>query len=683
MTTLAGGKRGKGLRRYPKRGKCPQFDVNEGKRRLDLEAERLRRRQRAREVLRKARGRHRDALLTDATVEGLGITHSTYQKRMSFDRERDPFNTAEAIVVANCHRLEGSDREQLILALSGAAEPGGEGAISGLTLHQVEREIANVRATSQAPSAPAVRGKVARRAPPAPRLLATAAALVILAALVVVARLLAVSAPPTTDQFTTAIDALRASEGRSIRALAALVFEKEVIVSGSTPDRAAKSTYVSPQPGDELVFRLLVRNPTAGSVIHDARLRDRLSQTTGLVQDESALLARETRRSALTLVNLPDGYRLAYVPNSTRVYAFNDSAGTVIPDVNGISPLLAGTAPIGDLPSDDPQGPEGNASRWYVYRARLVVASTPTTEPAPRLAAALSVAVLNRNTPFAESQRPAAGDVAIVKLRLNQETAGAIARNVVVSGSLSLEGDQADISVRVRSQGSPEQTVRTRVILPPQTIISYVPRSTAAMDHYAQAVRVSDFAVSRWPLESPQGLRIADIGEPLDDERFVTFQFVVALLPNAAVPQLQLGQIRLAVDVTNVTAGGSYGRQVTIQPGDRLRFRIGVTDVGPQELNDVRVRARIGGSPAQVNVSAESETLFSSTAILLGDGTPLVFGYVPGSTKAQLGDGPLTAHPDFGASGPLLDEQGIRTWLSPNGLELRFFFDVVVGRQDQ
>ncbi len=522
----------------------------------DREDELLSRRRQVQAILRAARRRHPDALLdSQRLADALELgSYRTYETRLRFERTRDPFTSAEAAVIANLHRLVGDERDALVLALSGAAEPGGSGAIRGETKAEAEREIANLRATpsdahavepatsSSHPSdAIAPSGVIApfmRRVSSTlsilryrPLLPLTIAFLCLLLVAVVGAHISSGGNPVVG--YARAGDLLEASEGRLAQpAGPPLEFVKEVYLRGAEISPSAASTYVNPLPGEGLVFRILVNNPRPDSSIQDARLYDRMTQRPGLVSDEATFVAREARRSARTYVNLPEGYRLAYVPDSTRAYRSGDATGRSIPDVNGASPLVTGIH-LGDVTGHNALAPETNTSQWFTYGAKVVAASVLTSEPAARLDGTLGVADLTGNTTFSATQHCVAGDVVIFKLTLNQQVPGATARDVDVSATLTMDSGVATISTVVQAAEVQPQRLENRVFLPDHTTLSYVPGSTAIIDEYAHASLVTDRTGSAWPLESPWSVRAADLHEPLDDEQILTFRFVVAAIPTS------------------------------------------------------------------------------------------------------------------------------------------------------
>src|SRR3989304_984571 len=117
-----------------------------------------------------------------------------------------------------------------------------------------------------------------------------------------------------------------------------------------------------------VIFRIYVYNPT-DTTYTNGLLRDEFPfDQTGTVKNRTLLSSDQTPLYfSDAFINLPADKKLIYRAGSSRVYGYNDSVGTEIPDVNGLSPLIT---PQG-LKINQIRGGDLQYKHWYVFYADI------------------------------------------------------------------------------------------------------------------------------------------------------------------------------------------------------------------------------------------------------------------------------------------------------------------------
>jgi len=274
-----------------------------------------------------------------------------------------------------------------------------------------------------------------------------------------------------------------------------------------------------------VIFRIYVLNPTA-TIYTNGSLRDEFPfDQTGRVRNRAIVDAEQIQAVFSDAhVNLPAGKKLIYRANSTRVYGYQDSVGTSIPDVNGQSALIT---PQG-LRINQIRGGSDQYKHWYVFFADIVNTSVPTPKPAPSMEMKKEVNNLTANSGFVSSVSAAKGDVLEYRIWVHNKVVGSTAQNLVVKDELPVAEGQTFVNKAIVS-GSNFTTISSTANVNTAFVgrLEYVPNTTRVFGHAdnSEGSLVAD--VSGKSKLFTTGVKFDEMKGCFEFEKFVTFRVKV------------------------------------------------------------------------------------------------------------------------------------------------------------
>jgi hypothetical protein len=274
-----------------------------------------------------------------------------------------------------------------------------------------------------------------------------------------------------------------------------------------------------------VIFRIYVYNPT-DTTYTSGRLWDEFPfDQTGNVKNRALIDTDQTPYLYSDVnIDLPDGKKLIYRPGSTRVYGYNDSVGSPIQDVNGLSPLVT---PQG-LRINDIKGAENKYKEWYVFYADIVDEDVPTPKPAPSMETTKVVRNITTNSGFANSVSASKGDVLEYRIWVHNKVVGSEANDVIVKDALPIaEGEKFVNKAFISGSNFATISDTATVSTPYLARLEYIPGTTRTFVHAdkSEGVLVPDVN-GRSKLFS-SGVSLGDVKGCFELERFVTFKVKV------------------------------------------------------------------------------------------------------------------------------------------------------------
>jgi len=274
-----------------------------------------------------------------------------------------------------------------------------------------------------------------------------------------------------------------------------------------------------------VIFRIYVHNPTQ-STFTNGNLRDEFpTDQTGNVKNRALLQTDQTPLMYSDAnIALPAGKKLVYRVNSTRVYGYQDSVGTAIPDINGVSNLIT---PQG-LDISQIRGGQDQYKHWYVFYADIVDEEVPTPAPSPSLEMKKEVNNETANTGFANSVTAADEDVLEFRIWVHNKIVGSTAENLVIKDALPIEEGQTFVN-KATVSGSNFTTLSdtASVNTPFVGRLEYIPNTTRVYGHAdnSQGTLVAD--VNGKSKLFTTGVTFNEMKGCFEFERFVTFKVKV------------------------------------------------------------------------------------------------------------------------------------------------------------
>jgi uncharacterized repeat protein (TIGR01451 family) len=271
-----------------------------------------------------------------------------------------------------------------------------------------------------------------------------------------------------------------------------------------------------------LIFRIYVHNPTT-TTYTNGLLRDEFPfDQTGNIKNRALLNSDQTPLLySEAFINLPSGKKINYRANSSRVYGFNDSVGTAIPDVNGQSPLIT---PQG-LKINKILGGEDIHKHWYVFYADIVDVSTPTPKPAPSMEGKKEVRNVTQNSGYADSVSANAGDILEYRIWVHNKVVGSEATNVVVTDAFpTAEGQSFFNKATISGSNITPLTVTAIVNTAFVGRLEYIVGSTKTFVHADKSAGVAVADVNGKSALFGNGIALGGVKGCFEFERFVTFR---------------------------------------------------------------------------------------------------------------------------------------------------------------
>ncbi|OGY26108.1 MAG: hypothetical protein A2Z11_04370 [Candidatus Woykebacteria bacterium RBG_16_43_9] len=274
-----------------------------------------------------------------------------------------------------------------------------------------------------------------------------------------------------------------------------------------------------------VIFRIYVYNPT-DTTYTNGLLRDEFPfDQTGTVKNRTLLSSDQTPLYfSDAFINLPADKKLIYRAGSSRVYGYNDSVGTEIPDVNGLSPLIT---PQG-LKINQIRGGEVQFKHWYVFYADIVDSSVPTPKPAPSMETAKKVNNITQNSGFTDSVSANKGDILEYRIWVHNKVVGSEAEDVVVKDALPIAENTKFVNKAFVS-GSNFDTLTDTATVTTSFLarLEYIPGTTRTFVHADKSDGVLVADVSGQSKLFTSGVSLDTIKGCFEFERFVTFKVKV------------------------------------------------------------------------------------------------------------------------------------------------------------
>ena len=274
-----------------------------------------------------------------------------------------------------------------------------------------------------------------------------------------------------------------------------------------------------------VIFRIYVYNPTSTEYTNGL-LRDEFPfDQAGSVKNRAIISADQVQPMfSDSFVNLPAGKKLIYRIGSSRVYGYNDSVGTAIPDVNGLSPMIT---PQG-LKINKIRGGDEQFKHWYVFFADIVNEDVPTPKPASSMEMKKEVNNSTQNTGFVESVTANKGDTLEFRIWVHNKVVGSEAEGVVVKDALPIAEGQTFVNKALVS-GSNFNTIEdtANVHTPFVGRLEYISGTTRTFVHAdkSDGLLVTDENGQSKLFTS--GVEIGQVKGCFEFERFITFKVKV------------------------------------------------------------------------------------------------------------------------------------------------------------
>jgi hypothetical protein len=296
-------------------------------------------------------------------------------------------------------------------------------------------------------------------------------------------------------------------------------FIKQVKQEGDSDYKSDITVTDSSKP---LIFRIYVYNPT-DTTYTSGLLRDEFPfDQTGNVKNRALL---DTDQTPLyfsdTQINLPADKKLIYRANSTKVYGYQDSVGTAIPDVNGLSALIT---PQG-LKINQIRGGDVQFKHWYVFYADIVNADVPTPKPAPSMEMKKEVRNLTTNSGYEESVSASKGDTLEFRIWAHNKVVGSEGKNVIVKDSFPIsEGQVFENKAFVSGSNFNTITDSANVTTPYLARLEYIPGTTRTFVHADSGDGTLVTDVNGQSKLFTSGVSLSTVKGCFEFERFVTFK---------------------------------------------------------------------------------------------------------------------------------------------------------------
>lgn len=299
------------------------------------------------------------------------------------------------------------------------------------------------------------------------------------------------------------------------------------------------SQSVSPSASDEVTVRIYVFNTKNGVAYNGGTLRDQLPTGSGSVTGQASTTFTDPaigRSWGTAVINVPAGKRLEYVQGSLIVVQPGLSPSSIA-DVNGVNQLfLPGGYSISSLMGGDPSNPSDPNKRWYLYKLRLVDATAPIIEPAPRMDFAQTVANVTTNSTFANSITITDGQTSVFKIWVHNGVTGSTARNQVLKTTLGTATGTSHASTSTLTTSNAGNHTATATLNTATALgVRYVAGSTKIIDHFGNVTNVADVGGTS-PLFTTAGLNLGDQQGCFEFEKFVTFQVTTTAVAAAVTP---------------------------------------------------------------------------------------------------------------------------------------------------
>ncbi|MEX0621942.1 MAG: hypothetical protein WD187_03040 [Candidatus Woykebacteria bacterium] len=278
--------------------------------------------------------------------------------------------------------------------------------------------------------------------------------------------------------------------------------------------------------GKPVIFRIYVYNPT-NTTYTDGLLRDEFPfDQTGNVKNRALLKTSHTPLSFSDAnIKLPSGKKLIYRIGSTRVYGYNDSVGTAIPDVNGLSPLIT---PQG-LKINKIRGGDVQYKHWYVFYADIVNESVQTPKPDPNMEMKKEVRNITTNSGFVnDSVTTSDGDILEYRIWVHNSVVGSEAKDVVVKDVLPTAEAEKFVNKALVSGDNFDTISDTATVTTPYFArLEYIPGTTRTFVHADKSEGQLVADVNGQSKLFSSGVSLKTIKGCFEFERFVTFKVKV------------------------------------------------------------------------------------------------------------------------------------------------------------
>jgi hypothetical protein len=286
-----------------------------------------------------------------------------------------------------------------------------------------------------------------------------------------------------------------------------------------------------------VIFRIYVYNPTE-TTYTNGNLRDEFPfDQTGDVKNRALLNTDQTPlMHSDANIDLPPGKKLIYRANSSRVYGYQDSTGTAIPDVNGLSPMIT---PQG-MRINQIRGGDVQYKHWYVFYADIVDVSVPTPKPAPSMEIAKEVNNITQNSGFIDSVAANDEDVLEFRIWVHNKVVGSTAKDLVVKDSLPIEEGQT-FKNKATVSGSNFTTLTSTATVGTPFVgrLEYIKNTTRIFGHADNSDGQLVPDVNGKSKIFTSGVKFAEMQGCFEFEKFVTFKVkVIKPEVKATVPVL-------------------------------------------------------------------------------------------------------------------------------------------------